>query len=114
MSNTSFTCSLAIIFILLALVTMFSPLDQEVFVLSNNVAYICQHGGIDTLTVMDIKAIIAIVVMIPNYEVTSKRSIIILDNRFALVEASFLQLAILYGTLSEDDDAMGNITDTAI
>lgn len=93
---------------------MFSPLDQEVFVLSNNVAYICQHGGIDTLTVMDIKAIIAVVAMIPDYEVTSKRSIIISDNRFALVEAPFLQLAMLCGTLSEDDDAMGNITDTTI
>ena len=36
----------------LALVSVFSPPDQEVLALSHHAAYICHCGGIDTLTIV--------------------------------------------------------------
>lgn len=90
----------------LALVHLFSPLDQEVLEALNHATYICQHGGIDSFTVVDVKLISAVVAMVPNYEVTVKGNIIVSDNRFAMVEAPFLQMATLCETLGDDNDAI--------
>ncbi|KAF8496371.1 hypothetical protein F5888DRAFT_1570243, partial [Russula emetica] len=49
----------------LALVSVFSPPDQEILELSNHATYICQHGGTDALTVVDIMTITAVVSMVP-------------------------------------------------
>lgn len=81
----------------LALVSLFSSLDQEVLVSSNNATYICQHGGIDALTVVDIKSISAVVAMVPDYCVTAEGAIITPDNMFSLVDALFLKLGTLCG-----------------
>jgi hypothetical protein len=91
---------------------MFSPPDQDLLELSHRAAYICHHGGPDMLTVLDVKAINAVVAMVPDYQVTVKGNIITPENRFSLVESPFLKLAALCGSLGEDNDAVGDATDT--
>src|SRR6267154_1762976 len=98
----------------LALISVFSPPDQELLNLSRNAVYICHGSGIDALTVVDIKAITAVVSMVPDFQVTPKGEIIILDNRFLMVEAPFLKLAALCGALGEDDDTNDNDNGTAM
>lgn len=98
----------------LALVSVFSPPDQELLELSHHAAYICHRGGPDALTVVDVKAITAVVSMVPDFQVTAEGEIIIPDNRFSLVEAPFLKLAALCGTLGEDDDTIDNTNDTVM
>ncbi len=98
----------------LALVSVFSPLDQKLLELSHHAVYICHSGGIDALTVVDIKVITAVVSMVPDFQVTAKGEIIIPDNRFSLVEALFLKLAALCGALGEDDDTNDNDNSTAM
>jgi len=98
----------------LALVSVFSPLDQELLNLSRNAVYICHGSGIDALTVVNIKAITAVVSMVPNFQVTPEGEIIIPDNRFSMVEAPFLKLAALCGALGEDDDTNDNDNGTAM
>jgi len=95
----------------LALVSMFSPPDQETLELSNHTAYICRRGGTDALTVIEVKTIIAVVAMVPDYQVTIDGDIITPENVFSLVEAPFLKLTTLCGTL--DEDGTGNDFDNA-
>ena len=92
----------------LALVSMFSPPDQELLELSHGAIYICRSGGVDALTVVDVKLITAVVSMVPDYQVTVKGEIVIPENRFSLVEQPFLKLAVLCGTMGEDDDGIDN------
>ena len=92
---------------------MFSAPDQELLELSHHAAYICHHGGIDALTVVDVKAIKAVVSMVPDYQVTVEGAIVIPENRFSLIEAPFLKVAALCGTQGEDDDAIDNDNDSA-
>jgi hypothetical protein len=96
----------------LALVSMFSAPDQDILNLSHRAAYICHHGRPDVFTVVDVKAIKAVVAMVPDYEVTVEGSIITPGNRFSLVESPFLKLTALCGSLGEDDDAIDNATHT--
>jgi hypothetical protein len=96
----------------LALVSVFSPPDQETLELSHGTAYICQHGGIDALMVVDITSITAVVAMVPDYQVTVEGEIIIPDNRFSLLEAPFLSLTTLSGAVGEDEDTIDNATET--
>jgi hypothetical protein len=98
----------------LALVSVFSPPDQELLDLSHHAVYICHSGGMDALTVVDVKAITAVVSMVPDFQVTAEGEIIIPDNRFSLVEALFLKLAALCGALGEDDDTNDNDNGTAM
>jgi hypothetical protein len=95
----------------LALVSVFSPPDQELLELSHRAVYVCHHGGIDALVIVDVKAIKEVVAMVPDYEVTVEGDIVTPENRFSLVESPFLKLAALSGSLVEDD-AIENITET--
>ena len=92
----------------LALVSMFSPPDLDILELSYHAAYICRHGGVGALTVIDIKTITAIVSMVPNYQVTFEGDIVIPENMFSLIETPFLKLASLCRALNEGDDAIDN------
>jgi len=96
----------------LALVSMFSPPDQDLLELSHRAAYICQHGGIDALTVVDVKSITAVVSMVPDYQVTVEGDIVVPNNRFSLVEAPFLKLAALCGMHCEDNDTIDGANNT--
>ena len=96
----------------LTLVSMFSPPDQDLLKLSQRAVYICHHGEPCDLTVMDIKAIKAVVAMVPDFQVTVDGDVIIPKNTYSLVESPFLRLAALYGAHGEDDDGIGNDTDT--
>ncbi len=98
----------------LALVSVFSPLDQELLELSHHAMYICHSSGIDALMVVDVKAITAVISMVLDFQVTAEGEIIIPDNRFSLVEAPFLKLAALCGALGEDDDTNDNDNGTAM
>jgi hypothetical protein len=62
--------------------------------------------------VVDIKAISAVVSMVPDYEVTVDGDVVIPDNRFSMLEAPFLKLATLSGNLGNDDDDIGDTGDT--
>ena len=95
----------------LAVVSKFSPPDQEILRLSNHAAYICHHGGTDALMVVDVKIINAVVSMVPDYQVTAEGEIIVPDTRFSLVEAPFLKLVTLCGAPGEEDDGIDNATD---
>jgi len=97
----------------LALVSMFSPPDQEILELSSHAAYICHHGGTEALTVVDVKAITAVVFMVPDYQVTAEGEIIIPENRFSLVEAPFIRLAALCGIVEDDTDGIDDSNDFA-
>jgi hypothetical protein len=90
----------------LALVSLFSPPDPDILELSHRAAYICRHGGIGALTVVDVKTITAVVSMVPDYQVTTEGDIVVPENTFSLVEVPFLKLASLCGTLDEGDDAI--------
>jgi hypothetical protein len=98
----------------LALVSVFSPPDQELLKLSHNAVYICHGGGIDSLMVVDVKAITVVVSMVPDFQVTAEGEIFIPENRFSLVEQSFLKLAVLCGTTGKDDDGIDNGNDTVL
>lgn len=98
----------------LALVSMFSPPDQELLDLSHQAVYICQHGGIGALKVVDVKSITAVVSMVPDYQVTGEGEIVIPENRFSLVEQPFPKLAVLCGTMGEDDDGIDNENNAAL
>jgi hypothetical protein len=54
----------------LALVSIFSPLGQDLLELSHCTAYICHHSNSDVLTVLDVKAINMIIAMVLDYQVT--------------------------------------------
>jgi hypothetical protein len=88
----------------LALVSVFSPPDQEILELSNHAAYICHHGGTDAFTVVDAKAITEVVSMVPDFQVAANGDIIVPENRFSLVEAPFIKLAELCGVAEDDND----------
>jgi hypothetical protein len=75
----------------LALVSVFSPPDQELLELSHHAVYICHGSGIDSLIVVDVKAITAVISMVPDFQVTAEGEIVIPENRFLLVEQSFLK-----------------------
>lgn len=98
----------------LVLASMFSPLDQELLDLSHRAVYIYHSGGIDALTVVNVKAITAVISMVPNFHVTTEGEITIPVNRFSLMEAPFLKLAALCGALAEDDDTIDNANDTVM
>jgi hypothetical protein len=87
----------------LALVTMFSAPDQEVLESSSHAAYICHRGGTDTLTVVDVKAITAVVSMVPDFKVTESGDIITPDNTYSLVEMSFIKLSSFVESDDNDD-----------
>jgi hypothetical protein len=95
----------------LALVTLFSPPDDDILRESHNAAYICHHSGVDGLTVVDVKSIIGVVSMVPDFQVTVEGDIIIPENRYFMVEAPFLKLGALCGTLGQDDDIVDNDID---
>jgi hypothetical protein len=95
----------------LALISMFSNPDQEILALSNHAAYICRHGGTDALTVVEVKAITAVVSMVPDYEVTVDGSIIIPENRYSLMEAPLIRLVTLCGTVEDETDGIDNDND---
>ena len=97
----------------LALVSMFSPPDQEILELSSRATYICHHGGTEALMVVDVKAITAVVFMVPDYQVTAEGEIIIPENRFSLVEAPFIRLAALCGIVEDDTDGIDDSNDFA-
>lgn len=88
----------------LALVSIFSPPDHNLLELSSHAAYICHRGGIDTLAVLDVKSITAVVAMIPDFQVTADGDIITPDNRFSLVEASFVRLTTLDRVQGDNDN----------
>jgi hypothetical protein len=90
----------------LALVSMFSPPDEELLEESHRAAYICHYatGGEAALKVVDVKSITSVVSMVPDYQVTLQGDIIIPENQYSLVDAPLLKLASLWGTLSDDDD----------
>lgn len=89
---------------------MFSPPDPDILEISHQAAYICHHGGIDALTVVDVKTIHAIVSMVPDYQVTVEGDIVVPENVFSLVEIPFLKLASLCGTLDEGDETADDST----
>ncbi len=93
----------------LALVSLFSPPDLNILELSHRAAYICHHGSLGALTVIDVKTITAVVSMVPDYQVSSKGDIVVPENTFSLVEAPFLNLASLCGTLDDSDDATDDV-----
>jgi len=95
----------------LALVSVFSPPDQEVLKLSSHAVYICCHGGTDAFTIVDVKAITAVVSMVPDYQVTVNGDIIIPENTYSLVEAPFIRLAALGGIVEDDIDDIDNSND---
>ena len=95
----------------LALISVFSPPDQEILEMSNHAAYICHHGGADALVVVDVKAITSVVSMVPDYQVTTNREIITPENRFSLMEAPFIKLAALCGIVEDDTDSIDNGND---
>lgn len=68
----------------LALVSIFSPPDQELLVLSHQAAYICRHGDLDVFMVVNVKNIYAVVAMVPDYQVTAESDIIILENMYCI------------------------------
>lgn len=96
----------------LALVSVFSPPDQEILKILNHAAYICHHGGTDALTVVEVKAISAVVSMVPDYQVTVNGDIIIPENRFSLVEAPFVRLVALCGIVEDDNDGINDANDS--
>jgi len=95
----------------LALVSVFSPSDPEILELSSCAAYICHHGGTEALTVMDVKAVTAVISMVPDYEVTVNGDIVIPNNRFSLVEAPFIKLAAVCGIVEDDTDGIDDGND---
>jgi hypothetical protein len=95
----------------LALISVFSPPDQEILEVSSHAAYICQHGGTDALTVVDVKAITAVVSMVPDYQVTADGDILVPENRFSLMEAPFIKLAALCGIVEDDTDGIDDGND---
>ena len=90
----------------LALVSVFSPPDPDILELSNHAAYICRHGGTDTLIVVDVKAITAVVSMVPDYQVTANGDIITPENSFSLMEAPFIRVVALCDTIEDDTDGI--------
>ncbi len=91
----------------LALVSVFSPPDQEILESSNHAAYICHHGGTDSLTIVDVKSITSVVSMVPDFQVTGNGDIIVPDNAFCLVEVSFTKLSGLR-SVTELEDVIEN------
>ncbi len=96
----------------LTLVSVFSPPDQEILELSSHAAYICHHSGIEALIVMEVKAITAVVSMVPDYQVTVNGDIIIPENRFSLMEVPFIKLAALCSVVEDDNNGIDDdVTD---
>jgi hypothetical protein len=95
----------------LALVSVFSPPDQEILELSSHAAYICHHGGTEALVVVEVKAITAVVSMVPDYQVTSDGDIIIPENRYSLMEVPFIKLAALCGVVEDDSNGNDDVID---
>jgi len=95
----------------LALISMFSPPDQEVLEESHRSTYICRYEGMAALRVVDVKAISSVVAMVPDYQVTADGDIIIPENQYSVVDAPLLKLASLCGTLCDDDDENDNDID---
>jgi hypothetical protein len=63
----------------------------------------------DTLTVVDVKSIIAVVSMVPDFEVTLEGDIVIPEGRFFLMESPFL--ATVSRTLDNDEGDDNGIAD---
>jgi hypothetical protein len=66
---------------------------------------------VNTLRVVDVKAVTSVVSMVPDYQVTAEGDIIILENQYSLVDLPLLKLASLCGTLSEGEEDNDNDDD---
>ena len=85
---------------------MFSPPNEAILEESHDAVYFCHYaiGGTATLTVVDVKLIMSVVSMVPDYQVTAECDIIIPNNRYSLVDVPLLKLASLCGALGDNND----------
>jgi len=65
----------------------------------------------EVLTVVDAKAITAVISKVSDYQVTAKGEIIIPENRFSLMEALFIRLAVLCSIVEDDTDGIDDGND---
>jgi len=60
---------------------------------------------------MDVKAVTAVISMVPDYEVTVNGDIVIPNNRFSLVEAPFIKLAAVCSIVEDDTNGIDDGND---
>ncbi|KAF9463667.1 hypothetical protein BDZ94DRAFT_1258256, partial [Collybia nuda] len=100
----------------LAVISVFSSRDEELFQKSHGTVYVCRHQGDAALKVINVKSIESVVSMCPDYQVTSEGVIIRPENQFFFMEAPFLKVTSLWGQANDEDDNEGDfrLDDTGV
>ena len=80
----------------LALVSLFSERDEDLFQASHCTVWSCQYQGCDRLLVVDVKSIISVVAMVPYHQ---EQHVL----QYVLVEKLGLDVAYLSGDTSLAD-----------
>lgn len=79
-----------------ALVSMYSPPDEDLYRRSSKTLWVCSYYGDVTFTVVDVKSITQVVAMVPFDE-----------GRFFAVEKLGLDIAFLSGAVDPDEGVNG-------
>lgn len=66
--------------------------------------YSCEHQGETGLHAVFVSDIVAIVAMVPLFDVTGEGEVIIPENQYFLVEKPGLDVAVLHGEEEQDID----------
>ncbi|KAK0192375.1 hypothetical protein F5146DRAFT_1102349 [Armillaria mellea] len=88
----------------LALVSTYSPPDTELLHESSETVYSCEHQGDTGFCAVFVSDIVAVVAMVPLFDVTGKGEVIIPENQYFLVEKLGLDVTVLQREEEQDID----------
>jgi hypothetical protein len=92
----------------LAVVSVFSPPDQELLNCSFQTVYACHYRGDNILKAIDVKTIESVVSMIPYFRITTEGAIVVPDTEHFLVEKLSMAITALLGEDNDNDEEDGN------
>ena len=89
----------------LAMISLYHPPDRALLELSSETMWSCTSGGDETLRLVEVKCIEAVVAMVPHPEpIIPREGLIDTRGRFCVVEKPGLEVAQLGGVEESIDD----------
>ncbi len=89
----------------LAMVSLYGPPDSRLLEISMDTVWSCQPGGDESLTLIDVQLIEAVVAMVPHPEpIAPREGLVDTRGRFCVVEKPGLEVAVLGGI----EESMGD------
>jgi hypothetical protein len=88
----------------LAVISLFSLGDASLLKQSYQTVYSCKYEGDTKLIACNVKAIKAVVAMVPFFKVTPDAKIVTPENQYFLVQKPYLEITTLRGEVEQNQD----------